>query len=66
MNVEQTTRDRLISLNDVAGCLGVSVRQVWRLIAREELPPPVKVGRLAKMFISDIDEYMDRLRSKRK
>lgn len=63
---ELDTNDKLLRIPAVAEVLDVSVRQVWRLIAREELPRPVRIGRSVKLFVSDLESYMDRLKSQRK
>jgi len=57
--------DRLVSLSDTAARLGLSTRAVYRLIARDDLPPPVKVGGASRFFRSDIDAYLNRLKSAR-
>ena len=62
---ELDTNDKLLRITAVAEVLDISVRQVWRLIASEELPKPVRIGRSVKMFASDIDAYMDGLKSRR-
>jgi excisionase family DNA binding protein len=55
----------LLSLSEAAAILGVCVRSVRRSIDRGELPKPVRVGRAVRMFKSDIDTYLQRLREKR-
>jgi predicted DNA-binding transcriptional regulator AlpA len=49
----------------VAELLSVSVREVWRLVARGELAQPVKIGRCAVWFESDVVEFQARLRAQR-
>ncbi len=66
MKDEYTTKDKLINLRSVAEILDISVRQVWRLVAQGDLPSPIKIGRSAKMCLSDIDTYIERLKSQRK
>jgi excisionase family DNA binding protein len=55
----------LLSLPEVAAILGVCVRSVRRSIDRGELPKPVRVGRAVRMFKSDVDTYLERLREQR-
>ena len=43
---------------EAADYLGVSERQVWRLIGRKDLPR-VKVGKLVRVHIDDLDAYID-------
>ncbi len=59
-------RDSLISIKQVSRRLDTSVRGVYRLIARHEFPPPVKVGGSSKFYDSDVDEYLNRLRDSRR
>ena len=57
--------EELLSLTAVAELLTCGTRTVWRLIARNELRPPIHVGGGARWFRKDIQEYLDRMRSKR-
>lgn len=57
--------DRMIDLNTVAGLLGICSRTVHRLVAAGVLPPPAKIGRSSRWFMTDIDTYMDKLRTTR-
>jgi excisionase family DNA binding protein len=43
---------------EAADYMGVSERQVWRLIGRKELPR-VKVGKLVRIHIDDLDAYIN-------
>jgi len=61
----QSQEDRLISVGEVAAMLGTSKRTVPRLIAAGEFPAQVKVGRLARWFLSDVKGYLTRLKEKR-
>lgn len=55
--------DRLMKVDEVAFMLGVSSRSVWRLIARKNLPDPVKVGRCVRLPLSDVRAYVDKIKS---
>lgn len=57
--------ERHYRVKQVAEFLNVSVREVWRLVARGELPPPVKIGRCSVWFESDIVEFQMQLRAQR-
>ena len=57
--------DRLVDLKVVVTMLGVCARTVHRLVAAGELPPPAKVGRASRWFMSEINGYMDRLKQAR-
>lgn len=61
-----TTPEKLTSLRSVAERLDLSVRGVYRLIARGHLPRPVKVGGATKFFESDIVVYLASLQAQRR
>lgn len=56
---------QLISLKAAAARLDLSLRAVYRLIARGDLPRPVKVGGSSKLFMSDLDAYLEALKATR-
>jgi predicted DNA-binding transcriptional regulator AlpA len=59
-------QDRLMDLEEVAEMLGnISTRSVRRLIARGDLPKPVKVLSSPRLYRSDILAYFERLKAKR-
>jgi excisionase family DNA binding protein len=60
-----TAHDQLLSLKVVAQRLNLSLRGVYRLIARGILPRPVKIGGSTKLFESDLRAYLDFLRDQR-
>jgi predicted DNA-binding transcriptional regulator AlpA len=60
-----TNQNKLISLKGTAERLDLSVRAVYRLIARGILPRPVKVGGATKFFESDIERYLASLLAQR-
>ncbi|MGD0260720.1 MAG: helix-turn-helix domain-containing protein [Verrucomicrobiota bacterium] len=55
----------LLSLAEVAKILGKCVRSVRRSIDRGELPKPVRVGGALRLFKSDVEAYLQRLREQR-
>ena len=57
--------DRLVSLRQAAHRLDISVRTLYRLISRQELPEPVKVGRASKLYESDLNAYLVTLKAHR-
>jgi predicted DNA-binding transcriptional regulator AlpA len=58
--------NRLIDFKEVAHLLGdVSERSVRRLIARGDLPQPVKVLSSPRLYYSDVQTYLERLKNKR-
>jgi len=57
---------RLLRVGEAAKMLGISVRGLYRLIARGDLPQPVKVGHASRIPMSDLFEYVSALKSSRK
>lgn len=55
----------LVSLKTTALRLNLSLRAVYRLIARGLLPQPVKVGGSSKFFERDIQQYLASLEAQR-
>lgn len=54
--------DHLLPLREVARCLSCDVRTVWRKISSGELPQPIKIGKQASLFASDLEAYFARLK----
>ncbi|TVP80231.1 MAG: helix-turn-helix domain-containing protein [Puniceicoccaceae bacterium] len=63
--MNSNNQDRLLTVQDVAERLSLSVRAVYRLIAEKQLPQPVKLGRASRLYTSDISRYLDSLRNQR-
>ena len=59
--MEQGT-EKLLSVKKVAEIVGVSARQIWRLVADNVFPKPVHVGHSARWLWSDIQTYLDELK----
>jgi excisionase family DNA binding protein len=57
--------ERQFRVREVAAYLSVSVRKIWRLVANGSFPAPIKIGRCAVWFESDIIEFQTRLRAQR-
>ncbi len=56
-------RKVLLDIKDVAEILNVSERTVHNLVKSKELAAPKKVnGRMARWFVSDVKEYLLRLK----
>jgi len=49
----------LLSAKEVAGILGISERQVWRIVSVGELPAPKSVGTLTKWRRSEIEAWVE-------
>lgn len=60
-----STQEKLIPIKIVASRLGLSTRAVYRLIARGDFPPPVKVGGATRFYESDLNGYLESLKQKR-
>ena len=62
----QKEEDRLMDLEEVAEKLGnISTRSVRRLIAKGDLPKPVKVLTSPRFYHSDVTAYLEKLKQKR-
>ncbi len=62
----KTEEDRLMDLEEVAEKLGnISTRSIRRLIARGDLPQPVKVLSSPRLYHSDVTSYLEKLKQKR-
>ena len=61
-----TVSERLITLDKVAELLSVTKRTVYRLIAKGDLPQPLKVGHSVRLSVSDVTEYFERLKLQRR
>jgi len=58
--------ERLIDFKETARLLGdISERSVRRLIARGDLPQPVKILSAPRLYQSDVRGYLERLKNKR-
>ena len=57
--------EQLVSVSIAASRLNISVRSLYRLIARQELAAPIKVGRSSKLCESELVAYVDRLKALR-
>ncbi len=55
---EPAAGDRLLRVGEVAGRLGISVRQVWKQLACRRLPQPVRMGRAVRWRDSEIARFI--------
>jgi excisionase family DNA binding protein len=52
----------LLTAQEVAGRLSIGVRTLWRLVARGNMPQPVRFSRkLVRWKTADIDRYIQSL-----
>lgn len=57
-NQSQEDEARMLTANEVADRLRISVRGVWRQVSKEQMPKPVYIGRLARWPLGTIKEWM--------
>ena len=57
--------DCLVPVQEVASLLGISIRFVWRLVARGDLKQPVRLGRSRKWVYLDVLAYIQKLKDDR-
>ena len=57
----------LVSIQDVAKRLDVSVRSVWRLTGgNPDFPKPIKIGRSTRFVLAEVDSYVESLMAERR
>jgi predicted DNA-binding transcriptional regulator AlpA len=58
----ETAAPELLTSQQVAGRLAMSVRTLWRLVAVGKFPPPVRYNRkLVRWKSADVTRYIDAL-----
>lgn len=55
---ETAANERMIRVADLAGRLGISTRQVFKLLSAGRLPAPIRLGRSVRWRESLIDEWL--------
>ena len=65
VNCPMNVDDSMIDLKEFAALCRVNIRTVYRLIAKKELPQPLKVGHSVRFFKSDVVDYFERLKRQR-
>ncbi len=50
---------RLLTVDDLAGMLQISVRGIWRQVSTGDLPKPIYIGRLARWRPSVIQDWLE-------
>jgi excisionase family DNA binding protein len=62
IHTEQKVRQDLLTSQQVADRLSVSVRTLWRLVARGIVPQPIRYNRkLVRWKAADLDHYIEAL-----
>ena len=58
--------DSLLSVEEIAMKLNLCTRSVWRLVAKGELPEPIRVGHSRRWYPADLKAYLEKQTAKRK
>ena len=64
--VTNVKEDRCLPLKDAASQLGVSMRGLYRLISKGDLPQPLKIGRRSYLTADDVQTYIRKLKEGRR
>ena len=49
----------MIDVRQVASILSISTRSVWRLVASQEIPQPIRFGRNVRWRLADIEAWIE-------
>jgi excisionase family DNA binding protein len=60
-----TRKSELLTVEQVAAILAVSRRTVHRLVARGELPGPIKIGAASRFPAEEVQAYVEALKAGR-
>jgi excisionase family DNA binding protein len=58
---EMPDRGGLVTIAELASVLGVSTKTVRRMVTRQEIPPPIRVGRQLRWRPSDLTKWLAEL-----
>ena len=58
-------KDRLISVRDTAAAYGCSVATVWRRVADQSIPQPVKIGGMTRWSLAEINANIEEAKAQR-
>ncbi|WP_345783024.1 helix-turn-helix transcriptional regulator [Coraliomargarita parva] len=64
-NSMNSPSDRLLRIEELIERLSISRRSIYRLIADGEFPRPIPIGRAARWCLSDVENYLERLKQQR-
>ena len=59
------SHEHLLSLSEVGNRLSLSKRAVYRLIAKGDLPKPLKIGGASRLCESDLEAFFQHLKATR-
>ena len=54
-----TSSTELLTVGGLARALKISVRQVWKMLSRGDLPSPIKLGRSVRWRSSEIARWLE-------
>ena len=54
-----TSSTELLNVGGLARALKISVRQVWKMLSRGDLPAPIKLGRSVRWRSVEIAQWLD-------
>jgi len=57
--------NKWINVKRIAEHFDMSIRGVWRAVARGDLVPPIKIGRCARWSVADVQRFEQILLSRR-
>jgi excisionase family DNA binding protein len=55
---DQLKQARLLSVREVSKLLGLGERTIYRLSDTGELPPPIRISRLVRWRLSDLETFV--------
>ena len=58
---KHSSKEQLLTLDEVGKRLCLSKRAIYRLIAKGELPKPLKVGGATRLCESDLNQFFETL-----
>lgn len=56
---DRRERQALWTVKTFASTLGISTRQVWKLLSMKALPDPVRLNRSVRWRASDVERFID-------
>jgi len=57
-NIDDSTNHKLITAKSLAGILSISERTVWNFDSEGRLPEPLRLGRIVRWRMKEIDEWI--------
>ena len=57
--VQNQQAQYMIDVRKVAAILSISTRSVWRLVASEEFPQPIRFGRNVRWRLAEVEAWIE-------